>query len=99
MTFIQHIVYLNHVHTVLYNYTSINYLEGKKHSSEWIGRGSRAQVADSHWEIVEGISSTWEKIKVLSKKDNKWTKWSRNKLIDIENKLMVSREGRYGIEE
>ena len=71
MTFIHHIEYLNHVPVILYNDTSINYLEGKKHSSAWIGVGSRAQVADSHLEMVEGISSTWEKSKVQSKKDNK----------------------------
>ena len=71
MTFIHHIVYLNHVPVILYNYTSINYLEGKMHSSAWIGVGSRAQVADSHLEMVEGISSTWEKSRVLSKKENK----------------------------
>ena len=41
------------------------------HSSAWIGVGSRAQVADSHLEMVEGISSIWEKSKVQSKKDNK----------------------------
>ena len=71
MTFIHHIVYLNHVPLILYNYTSIIYLEGKKHSSAWIGVGTRAQVADSHWEMVEGVSSTLEKSQVQSKRENK----------------------------
>ena len=48
MTFIHHIVYLNHIPIILYNYNSINYLEGKKQSSAWIGVGSRAHIADLH---------------------------------------------------
>ena len=35
------------------------------------GVGTRAQVADSHLEMEEGISSTWEKSKVQFKKENK----------------------------
>ena len=54
---------MNHVPIIVYNYTSINYLEGKKHSSACIGVGSTAEVADSQWEMVEGISYMWDNAK------------------------------------